>query len=127
MSNQLISVQLTKLNRVGRTSATDKNGNKIDCLVIPIALNHLFVSDNNEVFLNAVAWESDKLKNGQTHLLKQSLPKDVVEKMSEDEKKNLPILGNMKPLKSESKPLEVYSLSSSAPEPVPANDLPDFF
>ena len=47
--------------------------------------------------------------------------------MSEDEKKNLPIIGNMKPLKQESKPLEVYSLPSSTPEPVSANDLPDLF
>lgn len=123
--NLLLSVQLTRLNRVGRIMLNDRNGNKIDCLAIPIELNHLSVSNSNDVYLNLIAWESDKLKDGQTHLLKQSLPKEVNEKMSEEDKKALPILGSIKPLEKKEKPLEVYSVA--APEPVPANDLPDFF
>ncbi len=122
--NLLVSVQLTRLNRVGRIMLNDRNGNKIDCLAIPIALNNLFVSDNNEIYLNMVAWESDKLKNGQTHLLKQSLPKEVVDNMSEEQKKGLPILGSIKPLKSEPKALEVYSVAGTVAEPVQSDDLP---
>lgn len=124
--NLLVSVQLTRLNRVGRIMLNDRSGNKIDCLAIPIALNNLFVSDNNEIYLNMVAWESDKLKNGQTHLLKQSLPKEVVDNMSEEQKKGLPILGSVKPLKSEPKALEVYSIAGTVEEPAKDEDFPMF-
>lgn len=125
--NLLISVQLTRLNRVGRITLKDRNGSSIDCLAIPIGINNLSVADNNEIYLNMVAWESDKLKNGQTHLLKQSLPKELVDRMSDEEKKSMPILGSVKPMKSESRPLEVYEVPASAPaEPAPADDLPFF-
>ena len=124
--NLLVSVQLTRLNRVGRIMLNDRSGNKIDCLAIPIALNNLFVSDSNEIYLNMVAWESDKLKNGQTHLLKQSLPKEVVDNMSEEQKKGLPILGSVKPLKSEPKALEVYSVAGTVEEPAKDEDFPMF-
>lgn len=45
-----------------------------------------------------------ELKNGvsqygDTHFVKQSLSKEVYQAMSEDERKNIPILGNMKPSK----------------------------
>lgn len=116
-NNLLVSVQLTRLNRAGRILLKDKDGKQIDCLVIPIKLNNLFVSENNEIFLNMVAWESDKLKNEQTHLLKQSLPKDIVDKMSEDDKKQMPIMGNVKPLKKKEAEMETYSQEQ-------VNDLP---
>ncbi len=125
--NLLISVQLTRLNRVGRITLKDRNGSSIDCLAIPIGINNLSVADNNEIYLNMVAWESDKLKNGQTHLLKQSLPKELVDRMSDEEKKSMPILGSVKPMKSEPRPLEVYEVPASASaEPAPADDLPFF-
>lgn len=125
--NLLVSVQLTRLNRVGRIALKDRNGNSIDCLAIPIKLNNLSIDNNNEMYLNMVAWESDKLKNGQTHLLKQSLPKEVVEKMSEEEKRLQPILGSVKPMEKKEKPLEVYEVATAAPaEPAQADDLPFF-
>lgn len=36
---------------------------------------------------------------GDTHLVKQQLSKEVYQKMTEEQKKNIPILGNMKPSK----------------------------
>lgn len=124
--NLLISVLLTRLNRVGRITLNDRNGNKVDCLAIPIELNNLSVSNSNEIYLNLVGWESDKLKDGKTHLLKQSLPKEIVERMSEDDKKNMPIMGNVAPMKKKEAPMEVYSYGA-APAPAPVqetNDLP---
>lgn len=119
--NLLISVQLTRLNRVGRITLNDRNGNKVDCLAIPIELNNLSVSNSNEIYLNLVGWESDKLKDGQTHLLKQSLSKEIVERMSEDDKKNMPIMGNVAPMKKKETPMEVYSYGA-APVPAPTPD-----
>lgn len=115
MGNLLINLQLTKLNRVGRVTLKDKQGNPIDCLAIPIRLNNLYVSNTNEVYLSMVGWESDKLSNGQTHLLKQSFLKEVIDQMTDEQKKAIPIIGNVKP-REEKKELESYSM--------PVNDLP---
>lgn len=66
-------------------------------LVIPIVQNKLFLSEKRNVFLDIVGFEyspKDPEKDKNTHLLKQSFSKDELAKMTDDEKKALPILGN---------------------------------
>ena len=73
-----------------------KNG-PIDCIVIPIEANHLFQGDKG-IYLDLIAFES-KTKNDaikDTHLVKQSLPKEILDAMTEDEKRSQPILGNLR-------------------------------
>lgn len=115
MGNLLINLQLTKLNRVGRVQLNDRNGGKIDCLAIPIEHNHLYVNDANEVYLSVIAWESNGLSDGQTHLIKPSIPRKLYEKMTEGQKRAIPIVGNVRP-KETKKELEMYS--------PPENDYP---
>ena len=110
MENLLISVQLTKLNRTGRVLLDDRNGEKMDCFVIPLKYNHLSISANNEVYLNMAAWASENLKDGQTHLLKPSVPKERLEKMTEEQKRAIPIIGNARPMAKKPE-LESYSYS----------------
>jgi hypothetical protein len=119
MENLLINVQLTRLNRVGRILLDDRDGKKMDCLVIPIEHNHLSIAANNEVYLNLVGWASENLNNGQTHLIKPSVPKERLEKMTEEQKRNIPIVGNVRPLQKMVK-LETYSVPSADEGP----DLP---
>ena len=73
----------------------------IKCIVIPIKKNHLFMSDKGNVYMDLVLFKrKEPQKNEetgaveQTHLIKQSLPKEVREKMSEKEKMEQPIIGN---------------------------------
>lgn len=68
----------------------------VECLVIPIAKNNLFIGDKG-VYLDLIAFEIDKPKEGSkdTHLVKQSFSKEVREAMSEEQLKSLPILGNL--------------------------------
>lgn len=75
------------------TSGQNKD---VDCIIIPIAQNHLFRSDKGAVYLDLIGFEtpSDKRKGKDTHLVKQSLSKEVQDAMSEEEKKAMPILGN---------------------------------
>lgn len=75
------------------TSGQNKD---VDCIIIPIAQNHLFRSDKGAVYLDLIGFETpaDKRKGKDTHLVKQSLSKDVQDAMSEEEKKAMPILGN---------------------------------
>lgn len=72
------------------------------CMVIPIEDNHLYVGDKG-VYLDVTAFELRETgRNGDTHLLKQSLPKNAYQSMSEEERRAQPLLGSMKPLESKS-------------------------
>jgi len=70
----------------------------VECLVIPIEKNSLFIGKTG-VYLDLIAFEVDPSKrnaeNKDTHLIKQSFSKEVREKMTEDQLKSLPILGNL--------------------------------
>lgn len=63
-------------------------------IFIPLANNHLFEGEKG-VYLDLVAFEMKEPKNGSTHIIKQSLPKDVREKMTDDQKKEMPIIGSL--------------------------------
>lgn len=72
------------------------------CLVIPIEENNIFIStdENNRpkaAYLDLTAWELKNPKYEETHMIKQSLSKEIREKMTDEEKKAMPILGGLKP------------------------------
>lgn len=93
MSNISIKLNLRQLKHEIR-KFQGKN-DTFDCLVIPIKVNHLY-SGEKGVYLDLTAIEVQNKRNESknTHLIKQNLPKDVYNKMSDDDKKKLPILGN---------------------------------
>lgn len=69
---------------------------------IPIDDNHLFVSydetgKTKAVYVDFVAFESPNSRYGDTHGLKLSIPKEIRERMSEEEQRNIPFFGNLKP------------------------------
>lgn len=70
---------------------------------IPIEDNNLFVTADENLkpkgaYVDFIAWENQQPgKYGDTHSLRQSLPKEVREKMNEQELKEIPFFGNMKP------------------------------
>ena len=69
---------------------------KVKGLFIPISANQLFEGKDGAVYLDLIAFEMKEPKDTATHIIKQSFSKDVRDKMTEDEKKALPILGNAK-------------------------------
>lgn len=88
-----------KINLAMLTGSVKKMKGKsgeIDCLVIPIELNHLFKGEKG-IYLDIIAFELEKKNADQkdTHLIKQSLNKEVRESMSEEALKAMPILGNL--------------------------------
>jgi hypothetical protein len=97
MSNISIKLNLQLLKHK-ETELTRKDGSKVKVLIIPIEENMLFKGEKG-CYLNITAIEiKDRSKfsaeQKDTHLLKQDIPKDKYELMSEEEKKSLPILGN---------------------------------
>lgn len=69
----------------------------IECLVLPIIANNLFKGDKG-IYLDIIAFEFESKKGDSkdTHLVKQSLPKEMFEKMTDEEKKAMPIIGNLR-------------------------------
>lgn len=57
-------------------------------------------------YLNMAAIEMNESRYGDTHVVKVSLAKDVVEKMTEEERKAIPILGGMHPLQSQAQQIQ---------------------
>lgn len=81
---------VTRIN--GKTTAKT-------CLVIPIQDANLFLGEKG-CYLNINAWENKDGAVGQfgdTHGLKQSFAKEARDQMSEEERRALPFLGNMRP------------------------------
>ncbi|MGL5257829.1 MAG: hypothetical protein ACRC76_12435 [Proteocatella sp.] len=92
-----IKINLSQLKH-SRQMLNGKSG-KVDCLIIPINENHLYAGDKG-VYLDLSGLEikdRSKLKPEQknTHLVKQSYPTDYYSSLSEEEKKSIPILGNV--------------------------------
>lgn len=70
---------------------------------MPIEDNHLFESVNEDgspkaVYLDLNAFALREAKYEKTHLIKQSLPKEIRESMTKEQLDAMPILGGMKPL-----------------------------
>lgn len=69
---------------------------------IPIEDNNLFVSADENlkpkgVYMDFNAWENQQPgKYGDTHGIRQSLSKEIREKMTDEELKAVPYIGNMK-------------------------------
>lgn len=86
----------TKLNLSGLKSVIQTKKGKsgdIECLVIPIDQNHLFRGEKG-IYLDLTHIPLKNPRDKDTHLVKQSLPKDVYSAMSEEDRKAMPILGN---------------------------------
>lgn len=105
-----ISGKLNLAQLKGQVKEMKAESGMIECLVIPIKANNLFKGERG-LYLDLIAFEIDQSKRNSdskdTHLVKQSLPKDVREAMSKDELNAMPILGN----------LQVWDGSFTEPEP----------
>ena len=87
-------LNLLKLKRAGVMQIPGRT-EVLRCLVIPIEENNIFIStdENNRpkaAYLDLTAWELKNPKYEETHMIKQSLSKEVREKMTDEEKKAMP-------------------------------------
>lgn len=103
MENFQAKLNLLKFNKAFTMPIKGRNSVK-QCVCIPIEDNYLFVSADEHLKakaiyadLNVNPYENGKSQYGDTHYLRLSVPKDIRDKMTEDEKKLIPYIGNMKP------------------------------
>ena len=119
-------INLLKLKNVGILTVKGREANK-KCVVIPIEDNNLFISADENLkakaaYIDFIAWENQSTsKYGDTHSIRQSLSKEIREKMTDDELKSIPYFGNLKPY-------EAPNASTSVSAPVASisddDDLP---
>jgi hypothetical protein len=69
----------------------------VECIVLPIEVNKLFKGEKG-IYLDLIAFEIENPKEGSkdTHLVKQSFSKEEREKMTDEQLKALPIIGNLR-------------------------------
>lgn len=123
MDNFQIKQNLLKFNNAFVMNIKGKSSSKI-CVCIPIEDNNLFVSADDNLKAKAVyadvnvnQYEEGKSQYGDTHYLRLSVPKEIREKMTEEEKKAIPYLGNMKPSQIQQKQsADIESPTYSVPE-----------
>lgn len=84
----LAALTHVKLEKKGKTGI-------VKGIFIPIQQNYLFEGKDGAVYLDIICFEMKEAKDFATHLVKQSLPKDVREKMTDTQKKEQPIIGNL--------------------------------
>lgn len=110
----MITGKLNLLNLVCVRQMIRGKAGDVDCLVIPIEKNKLFVGEKG-IYLDLIAFEMKEQKEGRTdtHLVKQSFSKADREKMTEEQLKSIPILGS----------LNAASTAPSQQEPVSKADI----
>lgn len=110
MSNYNIKIALTKLKGAKVMEIEGKTCKRL-CVVIPIDNQEGTIVDSYEskkdglptikplddVQLNLTAFEFREKKFGQTHGIKASFSKKRMESMAEDELRQMPFIGNLKP------------------------------
>lgn len=125
MSSYAINLNLLKLKNTAVIDIkSNKTGEVKKCLIIPVVDNDLYQSERG-VYIGLNAYEANNLKDEKTHLVKQNHSKEVREKMSEDDRANLPILGDAKPIVFRSEPANVNTEEyNQAQNALAADDLP---
>ena len=93
MKNFNVKINLAFMNGV-KLITSKKDNEKYVC--IPLSDNYIFEGKKG-LYLDLTAYSYDG-KFGESHFLKNRIPKDIYEKMYDEEKKNTPIIGSMSPL-----------------------------
>lgn len=97
MENFNLKLNIAAFQHVVR-KMKNKAGQSIECVILPVEGNYMFKGDKGlYVDITAIAVKDPKFDD--THILKQGLPKEVYEKLTDEQKKSTPIFGNMGPWK----------------------------
>lgn len=115
--NYKLKIDYAKLKRVGVAHIQGKTG-KVKCVVIPVDENNIFLSEKGGIYQDFNAFEMKKESYGQSHILKPAIPKEEFDRMSDDEKNAVSIVGSLSPLKA--RQAEVTEEAQADPE----DDLP---
>lgn len=95
--NFTISINLSKFNGAKVKELKNQKGENVECLIIPIKDNNIYVSQKNEAFINLSAREKTDQRFS-THSLVINVDKETYKKMDSSQRSNMPIVGLMSPI-----------------------------
>lgn len=98
MSNLSIKINLSKIPGAGVVNLTGKSGAVKKCVYIPIEDADLYVGEKG-IYLNTTGLEIKDQKFADTHCIKLSVSKEKYEAMTEQQRKDMPIIGGVQPFK----------------------------
>ena len=120
--NYGIRIDLQKLHNAFLRNFTGKSATK-RCICIPIDDNPEIYLGEKGCYLNVTANETEKSQYADTHYVKGNIPREVYDKLTEEQRKAIPILGNMKPIQPKQQAVH-GNTDMNAPEGQPDPDLP---
>jgi hypothetical protein len=88
---------LSKFNGAKVKELKNQKGENVECLIIPIKDNNIYVSQKNEAFINLSAREKTDQRFS-THSLVINVDKETYKKMDSSQRSNMPIVGLMSPI-----------------------------
>lgn len=98
MSNFSININLSKLPGAKLLRIRkDQNSEPQECIVIPVSDAKLFKGKKG-VYMDLIGIKLQNPQYQQTHFVKQNLDKETYDAMTEDQRKNTPIIGNIRPI-----------------------------
>jgi hypothetical protein len=95
--NYQAKIDIKKLNRAFVHPVQGKDA-KVECVCIPV--DEFYKGKNGELYCNLQLQERKEIgQYGDTHFVKQSLEKESYAKLTDEQKKTIPILGSFQPSK----------------------------
>lgn len=113
MAHYAIRTDLLKLPGAFVTNLQGKTAVK-QCVCIPIEDAGLFLGKQG-CYLNMTAIEMQSPKFQDTHCIKQDLPKEKREAMTEEQRRAMPILGGLHALERRGEQMPVFGTTQTAP------------
>lgn len=122
-------INLLKLEKTGLMVVNGRSGAKL-CVVIPVEENDIYVSRDESLkpkgaYLSINAWQtkadSGVDQYGNSHGVKQGFAKESIERMSDEELRAKPFIGNLRPFERKEQPINAPTAQVAADE---YDDLP---
>lgn len=113
MANFGIKIDLLKIKGAFMKNVQGRTQTK-RCIIIPVDDDPGIYLGDKGCYLSMVAVELQNPKFEDTHMVKSDIPKDVRELLTEEQRRELPILGNMRPLQSRQQQMQVNGVAAFA-------------
>ncbi len=114
MANYGIKIDLLKLQGACVTNLKGRTTTK-RCLVIPIDDSRLYLGEKG-VYLDCTAIELQNQQYSDTHCLKQQLPREEYDAMSDEERRALPILGGLREIERKQQQMPITTTIDASDE-----------
>lgn len=109
IKTNLLSIPGAFVTNIQGRTATKK------CICIPVDDTSPLVLGQKGVYLNSVAIEVQNPKYNDTHCVKIDFPKEMRERMTDEELRSTPIIGNLRPIERKADQMQVNSMTPISP------------